>query len=679
GAAGMQELSAKGTASDLFGAASLAGVVTATGLNAQGVTGNAVVRVDGKPDKLGLRLSSDLKDGDDGKANITAAAQLDLPGQKIVLTAFNGDWRGAALTLAAPATIDFSRGLAVDRLSAQIGGGDVVFAGRVLPVLAFNASLRNVALDAFKSFLPQLSPQGTVSATVALTGAPGAPQGTITVQGRDLRARGISSRQMPSAAIDARAELLQGQATLTASLTAGNNSRLTITGNAPLAMEKAMDLHLAGSLDLAMLDPFLAAAGRRVRGTATFDATAGGSVNAPRLSGSAKLSDGEFQDYLQGIRIQAISAEAEAQGTAIRVTRFSGRAGHGSIEGSGTIDLAAADTPVNFAIQAKNARPVVSDLITATLSGDAEVSGSLKGLLRLSGHLQVIRADINLPENFPPDIAVLDLRRRGQKPRPPPSRSQMTLDVAIRTTGPIFVRGHGVDAELGGGIKLSGTSAAPVISGDFRMIRGTYSIAGQTLDFTSGKIGFDGTGVRNRLDPTLDFVAQTVSGGVTATLMVTGYASAPKIALSSTPPLPQDEVLSHLLFQQSVKQLTPLQLASMGQSLVALGGVGSGFNPLGVLRKTFGLDRLAVGSAAAGASGSESQTTVEAGRYVMRNVYIGVKQNLSGGTQTQVQVDIIRGLKAQATVSTSASATIAKGSAQEDNGSNIGLSYQFEY
>ena len=49
------------------------------------------------------------------------------------------------------------------------------------------------------------------------------------------------------------------------------------------------------------------------------------------------------------------------------------------------------------------------------------------------------------------------------------------------------------------------------------MNRGTFSAAGQTLQFTSGQVRFDGTGLRGRLDPLLDFVAQTVSGGVTAT------------------------------------------------------------------------------------------------------------------------------------------------------------------
>jgi translocation and assembly module TamB len=236
-----------------------------------------------------------------------------------------------------------------------------------------------------------------------------------------------------------------------------------------------------------------------------------------------------------------------------------------------------------------------------------------------------------------------------------------------------------MDADMGGGVQVGGTSTAPVVSGGFRMNRGTFSVAGQTLNFTTGRVRFDGTGVRGGLDPTLDFVAQTVSGGVTATLTVGGYASAPKITLSSSPTLPQDEIVAHLLFQQSVKQLTPLQLASIAQAAAAMGGIAGGFNPLGTVRRTLGLDRLSVGSANGGATGTQSQTTVEAGRYVARNVYVGVKQNLSGGTQTQVQVDITRRLKAQATLSTGTTAATTQGNALQDNGSSVGLSYQFEY
>ena len=83
------------------------------------------------------------------------------------------------------------------------------------------------------------------------------------------------------------------------------------------------------------------------------------------------------------------------------------------------------------------------------------------------------------------------------------------------------------------------------------MRRGTISLAGTTLTFTRGKVGFDGTGVTGKIDPTLDFAADSTAGSVTATLGITGYASKPIITLTSVPELPQDEVLAHLLFKRS--------------------------------------------------------------------------------------------------------------------------------
>jgi translocation and assembly module TamB len=476
------------------------------------------------------------------------------------------------------------------------------------------------------------------------------------------------------------AQLMGDHAVLQASGDAGSNAHLMLAGTAPLKVGGVMALHVGGKADLALLDAFIAASGRRAHGTLTLDGDLGGTVATPRITGHADLGGGEYQDYAQGVRVHDITAALVADGTRLVLTQLRGQAGPGSLTASGHVDLLAPDMPVEMQVNATQARPVANDLMSASLSGNMTLQGHVKTSMTLAGEMQVSGGNINLPDGFPPQVAVLNIRRRGQPPPPPPPKqSRVLLKLAVRTTGPIFVRGRGVDAEMGGTIQVSGTLGAPVIAGGLNMERGSYTIVGQTLDFTTGRIRFDGTGLRGKLDPALDFTAQTMSGGVTATLSITGYASVPKIALSSTPQLPQDEVVAHLLFQQSVKQLTPLQLASIAQAAAAMGSVGGGFNPLGAVRRTLGLDRLSVGSVQGGASGSENQTTVEAGRYVTRNVYVGAKQNLSGGTQTQVQVDITRQLKAQATLSTGASSVTAQGNSLQDNGSSVGLSYRFEY
>jgi translocation and assembly module TamB len=225
---------------------------------------------------------------------------------------------------------------------------------------------------------------------------------------------------------------------------------------------------------------------------------------------------------------------------------------------------------------------------------------------------------------------------------------------------------------------VRGSAAAPQISGGFKMRNGTFSLAGTSLTFSSGEVTFDGSG---RIDPTLNFVANSSNGTTTATLTITGYASAPKIALSSVPALPQDEVLAQLLFHQSASSLGPLQLAEIAAALAQISGVAGGsLDPLNSIRSGLGLDRLSVGG-----GGSGSSATVEAGRYVAKGVYVGAKQATSGGgTQATVQVDLTHGLKLEADVGTgggsatgAASSTTANGTSS--NGTSVGLTYQFEY
>ncbi len=355
--------------------------------------------------------------------------------------------------------------------------------------------------------------------------------------------------------------------------------------------------------------------------------------------------------------------------------RLTGHAGKGTISATGSIGLAAPQ-PVDLHVTMVNAKPLSSDRLTALLNADLLLRGQLEAKLDASGSITVQRADIQVPEKLPSSIAVLDVRVPGQKPPPPPAPGpNIGLDVAVRSPGRIFVRGRGIDAELQGDLHLGGTAAAPLVSGGFTMRRGTISVAGQTLTFTTGKVTFDGSG---KLDPTLDFVATSTSGNVTATLEVTGYASDPKIKLSSVPELPQDEVLAHLLFGQPASSLSPFQLGEIALALAQLtGGPGSGFDPLGAARKALGLDTLSVGGGSGGSSGG---ATLKAGRYVAPGVYVGAKQGTSGAaSQAEVQIDLYKGLKLDTFAGTGGQSATGAGSGTTSNGTGMGLTYQFEY
>ena len=676
----LNDVTAAGNIGDPFGKPAFALALAADGIETEGISGRGSGRLDGPENNLAATLTAELSDADGNPIHVQANAVLDLAKKKAALQTFKAGWRAQTIALETPAHFDFAQGLAVDRFAAHVGGGEIAVSGRMAPKLALSVKVKNIDLKTLHTVVPDVPVAGMLSADVELGGTPEAPTGTFDLQGRGLRALDYSDRVVAPANLDAHGTLNGHVAALDATLSAGKSAHLELSGDAPLRAGEHMKLHLTGAADIATFNPILLASGRQARGTLAVDMNFAGTCEAPFASGGAKITGGEVQDFARGVRIQGVEATLTAAGNILKIASFSARAGQGTITGSGTIDLGAPGFPIDLTLEAHDARPVENDLMTVTLSGNVKLAGKLNGAATLSGKITVTRGEINLPDRFPPQVAILNVRHRGQKPPSAHLISRIvTLDLTVVAPGQIFVRGRGVDAVVGGRIRITGTSDAPLVGGGFTMDRGTFSLAGQTLDFTTGKVSFDGAGVRNTLDPTLNFVAQTSSGGTTATLTLGGYVSAPKIALSSSPQLPQDEVLAHLLFQQSVKQLTPLQLAQLAQIIAELGGGSSGFNPLGAIRKQLGLDRLSVGSTTGGSSGTESQATVEAGKYVSRNIYVGAKQNLSGGTQVQVQVDITKRLKAQATLSTTTNATVTKGNTAQDNGSSVGLSYQFEY
>jgi translocation and assembly module TamB len=321
--------------------------------------------------------------------------------------------------------------------------------------------------------------------------------------------------------------------------------------------------------------------------------------------------------------------------------------------------------------------------VTANLDADMKVSGTAREELTIGGTVRINRADVEIPSGLPPNVAVLDVRRPG-KVQPPVDDKALVikLDLTVDAPRQILVKGRGLDAELGGQLRIRGTTESPSVGGSFELQRGFFTLASTKLTFSNGTVTFSGAGLKNKIDPTLDFTAATQVQDVTATIRITGLADSPKIELSSTPDLPQDEILARLLFGQPAATLTALQVVQIGAALASMGsGGGGGLNPVAKIQKALGLDRLSVGSATTTSSTGAQQTngaSIEAGRYVSSRVFVAVTEKTTGQTQLAVDVDLTKHLKLQTKLGNGN--TSAQGTTPEnDPGSSVGLAYQFEY
>ena len=537
----------EGTIDDLSARPSLALRLTASGIAASGFTGDATIAATGPVEALALKLMADLQRSGVA-AKVDGTATLDASHRALTLTSLQAQNQKGNLRLLAPARFNFAGGVAVDHL--RFGADQTVLdiAGALTPRLALTASLRNATPALAKQFMPSLAARGTVSADMKLTGTMSDPAGSIRITGRDLQLLGAAAGTLAPTSLDVRGDFSGGAMQLDLRVTSGHEIGVTVIGRVPLDASGALDLHGKGTLDLAILDPVLTAGGRRVQGQLTLDAAAAGSLAAPRISGTAQLAKGEMQDFNQGFRLAGVTARLEADGDTLRLVQLDAKAGPGTITANGTLSPLAEGMPVSFTITARDAQPLSSDLLTVALDADLTLRGKAAGRLDLAGQVSVHRADINIPDSFPPSVAVLNVQKRGARPASPaPSEPEVGLDLTVDAPGQVFVRGHGVDAEMAGRLQVVGTMAEPQVSGGFDLRRGSFDLAGNALNFTSGRVSFERTGAARRLDPTLNFVAQASSATATATLTVSGYADAPKIAISSVPELPQDEALAQIL------------------------------------------------------------------------------------------------------------------------------------
>ncbi len=648
----------------------------------RGVSARATAR--GTLAALGDTLVADVPDLDGAPAHLALADTVDLPKHEVTLRALDATWHGEAAHLAAAARIAWAPEIAVHgfRLALAPPGGaaaTVAADGTVSPRLALVASLQDVTPALAAPFAPTLKAAGRIDAGAHLTGTTARPGGTITVTAQGLRLLSGPAASLRPASLRARAVLAGEAARIDASLEAGPDIDLRVAGTAPIRPAGALALRADGRIDLAVANPILEQQGRHVSGSVTLDATASGTLAHPALGGSVTLANGDVQDFAQGAHLSHVDALVALEGQTLRIERFAAAAGNGTIEASGTAGVLVPGLPVDVRLVMHDASPIASDLLTASLDADIAASGSVAGGLRVGGRLAIERADINIPNSLPSSVATLHVIKPGEKPPAPAgatgASAPIALDLALDAPGEIFVRGHGLDAVLGGHLHVGGTSTAPLVSGAFTLRRGTFSLAGTSLTFTRGTVGFNGA-TNGKIDPSLDFIAESSVNQYVADLTVGGYASKPTITLSSTPPLPQDQVLALILFGTETSNLSPFQIAEIATALASLTG-GGGFDPLSAVRNTLGLDRLSVGSG--NGNGGNTGASVEGGKYVTKHVYVGARESTAGGgTQAVVQIDLTKRLKAFTVVGTGGAVTGAT-TPENDPGSSVGLKYQFRY
>ena len=184
------------------------------------------------------------------------------------------------------------------------------------------------------------------------------------------------------------------------------------------------------------------------------------------------------------------------------------------------------------------------------------------------------------------------------------------------------------------------------ITGDAELIRGTYDFAGRRFDLTRGNIRFEG---ESPINPQLDIVAEARVRGLSAQIRVAGRSLRPEIVFTSAPALPQDELLSRILFGTSITNLSAPEAIQLAAAVASLNDPAGGLDPINAVRRSIGLDRLRILPADV-TQGIGTQFA--AGKYLGRRVYVEVVTDGRGYSATTVEYQITRWLSLLSSIST---------------------------
>ena len=530
--------------------------------------------------------------------------------------------------------------------------GQLQLSGRLAPD-ALTARLRLLAteLAPWQVVVPAL-PQGQVALEAALNGSPAQPQGKFSLKVNGLHLPGAPLPPLDGG-VTGSVRQGRGGGELTLALDIPENSRkllgaetvsgrftlpLTFSGGLPgLSPRAALKGELRWQGAVAPLWNLVPMADRRLSGRLDLRTDLSGTLEAPALSAAVGLEKGRFEDVALGVLLQDIQVRAE-----LARSRLDGLAGLGRVRldaslsdgrtGRATFngELAPAGRALDLSGRLENLHPLRRRDVTIALSGTASVRGPLTAP-QVQADISVDSGEVRIDRiTTTSSITTLPISETSNAAKPAPKARPAVgrLDARVRTIGRFTVQGRGLDSLWKVDIHAGGPLTDPRVTGSVEAVEGTFNFLNAKFNLYRGIVRFAGGPPSN---PLLDVVLRHEAADIVADVRVGGTAQNPKFQLTSTPTMPQEEIISRIMFGRASSDLGRFENLRLAAAVAELAGFGGGgFNVLDVARKTLGVDVLRVGSRTTSDEdgNSSEESTLEAGKFIGEKLYLGVAQGM---------------------------------------------------
>ncbi|HLO19249.1 MAG TPA: translocation/assembly module TamB domain-containing protein [Sphingomicrobium sp.] len=629
------------------------GVVDARGVEAGGVT---LARLTANA-KL-VNGSGQVRAAVAGRrgANFDFSTLVQVSPDRIELTG-NGRIERQPLVLNEAAVLTRSGdGWALAPTSLSFAGGTATVSGRSGSAPEVHAQLAGMPLGVLDIFWPNLDLSGSASGRVDYAWKSNR-SGRLDLKIRGLSHAGLVLASKPvdigiAAIVNDSQAALRAVAVSDGAVVGRAQARFAPLGNGPLVAE-LMNAPLFAQLRYAgPADTLWRLTGSEVidmSGPLAVGADIGGRFTDPVIRGSLRTQNARLESAVTGMVIDTIAADAHFAGPQLIFSKISGNtAGGGSINGNGSVTFSGGNALLDLSFNASQALLLNRDDVAArvtgplTLRSDAN-GGTISGSLKLNkSRFQLGRASAAAAV---PSLNVRETGLADEDVIQPAAVHRWKLDLKIAGDN-LAVTGLGITSRWTTNLQVGGFADAPQFTGRADLVQGNYNFAGRIFRLDRGVIRFEGETPTN---PRLDIHAEAAVQGINASVMVQGTGLNPEITFASSPPLPQDELLSRILFGTSITNLSAPEALQLASAVAALQSGSGSLDPINALRRAVGLDRLRIVPADV-ATGQK--TAIAAGKYIRRKLFVEVVTDGAGYSATNIEYQMTRWLSILSTVST---------------------------
>lgn len=448
--------------------------------------------------------------------------------------------------------------------------------------LELSVQSKVLPLESLKDWLPvagKIDPRSTGQGHVKVSGTYAAPLVDAVVEVKDLRF--LEQADLPAADLKLVFAARDGRVSVEGNALAGDFPPVVMTASMSFRPGKwaeepgqLLEEKISARLDLPRIDlsrfAALVPGTRKLSGIVSGNIVVAGEFGKPDVQGHIDLTGGGLEMTRADIPpVKGLAASVDLALDRITLKELKATVAGGSLGAAGSLALENGKPgAVDFRVKGEHLPLKRDDSLIVRANADLRLAGTWEQAA-LTGTVGVVDSifyrDIELlPIGSPftgPSAASLPKIDVASKPAdsvPEPFRN-WTLDVAAKTVNPFLIRGNIATGRLDANMRVGGTIGNPAPDGQVRISDFKAALPFSTLKIRAGTVRFT---PETGLDPILEIRGTAEPRPYQVGVFVYGRASDPQLVLTSSPPLPENEIMTLLATGTTTSGLEDPQTAS---------------------------------------------------------------------------------------------------------------------